>query len=597
VATINTAVAARVNSHRVAFYVSANGAPDVKVDGQPIETGFAATDLGPGASLSQFQRGYELDFPDGTKLWALSLGSWGINILVLPSDALRSTGGGLIAHVPSDARFRVPALPDGSLLPPPTDRHDHYHLLYDVFSPAWRVAQDSSLFDYDEVKTTDSYAVSGFPPETSPITIDDVDPNALGPARLACAAVTDTDLADQCAFDVAITGEQQFTTLYLVSDELEMEGTSTLDEAPPVPGSSQPPVTPPASNGPLPADINFVADHLGAVGARLLAPDGTLYVNVVAQQEEFGEGKPTLLAVNPQTGEVTSHPDEPTAAGLLAWADGSLWVGEFSRTEVGKCEITRLDPATLAVQATVDTTCGEQILTVFASIGDAIWFVDPTGAAADGTGAHLRRIDPTTNAVDPSAQANLVLPFLPQNVTIPGGTMFVSTPQGLLFGERQHGLYRLLAGGDSFDSLGTPGDGRMWFPAADGFWTQTGDFGPDGTGSTASFFNGGADASLTLGFDGYLAGADGSAVYVEYQEDTEVADSLIRYAIDDGSQQAIAFGGSVPNAFGGTTSLGYSDSSINPLLHSDQLIVKVWQVPMSGPETLSQLLVQAIALP
>ncbi len=142
VATINTAVATKVNDHRVGFYMSETGSPEVKIDGQPVAAdAVGSTDLGTGATLSSYQRGYELDFPDGTKLWALSMGSWGINVLVLPSDALRADGVGIIARVPSDARFRIPALPDGSTLPAPANHDEHYQELYGTFAPAWRVTR------------------------------------------------------------------------------------------------------------------------------------------------------------------------------------------------------------------------------------------------------------------------------------------------------------------------------------------------------------------------------------------------------------------------------------------------------------------------
>ncbi len=592
--TINTAVAARVNGHRVPFYVAEAGPPTVLVDGQGIDAGVAATDLGAGARLTQYQRGFELDFPDGTKLWALSLGSWGINLLVLPSNELRRDGRGLIAGVPSSAQFRVPALPDGSPLPAPVDRHDHYRLLYEVLAPAWRVTADTSLFDYDGGTTTDSFTVAGFPPETAPLTAQDIDQALFAGALQTCAAVTDSDLVSQCAFDVAITGESQFATLYLVSDALETQGTATLDQPAP---TSAPEITPPPSQGPLPAGINFVADHLAGVSARLLAPNGRLYANVLTQAVAFGDVEYSVLAIDPGTGAIAAHAAS-AAPGMLAWADGSLWAGEFSRSEIGKCEISRLDPLTLAEIASVPTVCGDQLMTVFATVGDTVWFVDPTGAAADMTGAHLRRIDPATNALDPAAGSNLELPFLPQFVLMQGSaTVWSSTSAGLIFGNRQHGLFRLLAGSDTFDSLGVPGNGLGWYAAGDGVWTETDTGENGGQGSAASFYNGGDQPALLVGFDGYLSGADDEAVYVDYQLDSDVADSLVRYPADGSAPTTVAVGGSVANSFGGTSTLGYNDSLVNPLLFSNGIGVKAWLAPSASDETMQQLLVQVLNLP
>ena len=222
--SINSAVAARVDGHRVAFYAS-SGLPEVRIDGAvTAAANVGSADLGAGARLAAYQRGYELDFPDGTKLWVLSLNGSAFNVVVLPSDSLRASGGGLIARIPSGGAFRVPALPDGSTLAVPKDRAGRYHLLYDVFGPAWRVTTTTSLFDYDAGKTTDSFTVPNFPPQTVPETIADLDPAAIATARTACGSVSDPDLAEQCAFDVATTGSTQYVSLYASTDQLQSGG-------------------------------------------------------------------------------------------------------------------------------------------------------------------------------------------------------------------------------------------------------------------------------------------------------------------------------------------------------------------------------------
>ena len=594
-ATINTAVAARVNDHRVGFYMVGEGVPEVRVDGTVVPPdGIGGIDLGPDATLAAFQRGYQLDFPDGTTLWALSLGTWGINVLVLPNDSLRADGVGIIARVPSDARFRIPALPDGTQLPAPANRDERYQALYGTFAPAWRVTADDTLFDYEEDQTTDSYTVADFPPQTAPLDVSELDPDDFAAAQLTCGVVTDADLAEQCAFDVVVTGEEEFVTLYMVSDELETQGTSTLSEPPP---TVSVPETPAPTGGPLPSGINFVADHILGVSSRALAPNGNLYAMVATAEAAFGDVKYTLLEIDPATGQIVQQVDSH-GPGMLAWAADSLWAGEFSRPEVGTCQISRLDPDTLTEQASVPTVCADQGLTTLTSVGDAIWFIDSTGAAADGTGQHLRRIDPATNTVDASSAGNLTLPIPVQFVNVVGGgTLWSSTSAGLIFGNRATGLYRLLAGSETFDPLGTPGAGLEWYAAGDGVWTTTNTGQIDGVASEASFYNGGDDASQTMGYDGYLAGADDTAVFIEYREDDTVAPSLVRYPIVGGGPAVIAVGGFAQNSFGGQTTLGYDDSLINPLVLNGQFGVKSWTAPSASEETMSQLLVQQLQLP
>jgi hypothetical protein len=284
---------------------------------------------------------------------------------------------------------------------------------------------------------------------------------------------------------------------------------------------------------------------------------------------------------------------------MLAWAAGSLWAGEFSRAEIGKCEISRLDPDTLTEQASVPTVCADQGLTTLAPVGDAVWFVDSTGAAADGTGQHLRRIDPSTNSVDASPGGNLTLPIAVQFVNVTGaGTMWSSTSAGLLFGNRQSGLYRLLAGSETFDSLGSPQGALLaWYAAGDGVWTTTDTGESGGQGSLASFYDSTNPPSMSLGYDGYLNGADDAAIYVEYLEDDTVADSLVRYPIDGSGPVVVAQGGFTQNPFGGQTPLGYDDSLINPLLFNGSIGVKTWLEPSASDETMQQLLVQQLQLP
>ena len=541
-ATIGSAVAVRVNTHRVGFYAAPTGPPEVHVDGVVVDAAKAASaDLGTGARLAAYQRGYELDLPDGTKVWALSVGHWGINLLVLPSAALRASGVGLIAHVPPTAGYRVPAMPDGSTFKVPIDRHEKFHDLYEVLAPAWRVTT-SSLFDYAAGKTTDSYTLAGFPPEAVPQTSADLDQTALSGARTKCAGVTDPDLADQCAYDVAVTGSPEYATLYGVTQDLQTQGTTSL---------SQPPgATPPPPPGGPTAGINLVADHLAGIGASVLGPDGTLYVYVV-EGVAFGDTHASLLAVDTATGKVRTKA-AAVAVGGLGWAAGSLWAGEFNRSDKVWCEVSRLDPVTLAVQAQVPTICSDQGRSSFGVVGDAIWFIDGTGAAANGTGAHLRRIDPATNKVDPNPGGNLDLPYLPPGIGIPtAAAILASTSAGLIVGDRHNGIYRLSAGSDSFEQIVLPATASTLFPTGAGVWTQT-EVGTSGAPEgVVTFATGDPASDVKVGINGYLVGADDSAVYATPPLETQQLDELWRYPTDGGAPTRLAQNGLVPNPFGG----------------------------------------------
>ena len=108
------------------------------------------------------------------------------------------------------------------------------------------------------------------------------------------------------------------------------------------------------------------------------------------------------------------------------------------------CSVSRLDAATLAVQATIPTACHRVwSRTDFAAVGDDVWFVDPSTADATGAGASLRRIDPTTNAV---AGPAVPLPFA-------DGTLRASAT-ALFYGEATKGQFRLRPGETAFTPVG-----------------------------------------------------------------------------------------------------------------------------------------------
>ena len=588
-ATIGSAVAVKVNGHRVGFYAAGAGPPDVHVDGAVVDADKAAsTDLGAGATLTGYERGYELDLPDGTKVWALSIGHWGINLLVLPSAALRATGVGLIAHIPSNAGLRVPALPDGSVIPLPIARSDRYHDLYEVLAPAWRVTASTSLFDYAPGTTTDSFTLAGFPPPAVPQSIDDLDPAAVAGARTTCAGVKDPDLADQCAYDVSVTGSTEYATLYQVTDTFQTQGTASLDQPPS--GSSPSP-----SVGPLSAGVNLVEDHLGGVGRAALAPNGTVYVTVGEQGAAFGDVKPMLLAVDSTTGKVRQKAVSVMIGGL-AWAAGSVWAGEFKRGDTG-CEVSRLDPVTLADLADVPTVCNDRDLTDFAAVGDAIWFVDRTGADANGAGGHLRRIDPATNKVDTSPTGTVDLPFVPQAVGVPGtSSVLASTSDGLIVGDHQHGFYRLSTGGGSFEEIALPDNPSTLFPAGTGVWTQTEIGTSADPAGVATFASSDAGSATQVGISGDLVGADDAALYASQSQDDQQPEELWRFPIDRSSPTRVAIGGFAPNPFGGQVRLLYRDAA-GPLLIGDKLAVKLWQSASSTGDAQLVLVMQAIPLP
>ncbi len=589
-ASVNTAVAVKVNGHRVGFYNTDPGKPaSVKVDGASV--GAASPDLGPGATLSSLVRGYELDFPDGSRLWVLAAAR-AISITVVPSAALKASAVGLLARIPSNAGLRVPATADGTTFPVPLTPQERFHDIYDALGPSWRVTAADSLFDYDAGKTTDSYVLPDFPPVTVPETLGELPPAAVASAKTTCAGVADPDLAEQCAYDVAVTGTVEFATLYTMADDLQTDGPASLSQ--PIPGTSP---TPPPGGGGLDSATgpSLVADHLAGVASAALGPDGTVYLEVGEAGQGFDFTR-ALLAVDPATGKVRQRA-LPTAYGTLATAAGSLWAGEFKRSDTTYCQVSRLDPVTLAAQASVTSVCSGDGQTDFAAFAGTIWFADPTGADATGNGGHLRRVDPATNRVDTTPGGRVDLPFVSSFMNVQGtGSLFTGTSDGLIYGDRQHGWYFLEAGGDAFQRLTLPADVSTPFASGSGVWSQTKRGTSQAPEGLAAFASADATSGAQVGINGILIGADDLALYAEQSDDDAQPDEIWRYPIDRSTPAKLAVSALVPNGFGGTRRLSYRELEV-ALLVGDHEVVKIWKIPSPTTPDEAAVVLQAAPIP
>ena len=207
----NTAVAAGVNGHKVSVYAT-DGGLIAHVDGQAVDPG-TAPDLGSGAALKRTDNGLEIDFPDGTVLWTLSVGHWGINAVIQPSAALSADGIGLLGPI-TPGGIGLPALPDGTQLPAAPNAEARDKTMYGQFADAWRVTVATSLFDYDAGKSTETYTDRNFPSDADRHELDAAlaspDPTQHAAAESACSGITDPDLKDECEYDVYATGDFGF---------------------------------------------------------------------------------------------------------------------------------------------------------------------------------------------------------------------------------------------------------------------------------------------------------------------------------------------------------------------------------------------------
>jgi hypothetical protein len=234
---VNTAVAARVGTHRVSYEPSftgpyGHGSFDLRIDGKVTTLGSGAINLGTGAQVKKSAAGggIQVNLPDGKILTAIPSGSYDsiqfLNVQFENTGFLGDGAGpsesGIAGAVPHGSW--LPALPNGkSVGPMPSSLHDRYETLYNTFGNAWRVTDKSTLFDYAPGQSTANFTNTEWPVENAKTcTIPNqpvLKPVSAAVAEAACKSVTDALLHASCLFDVQVTGSTTFAKTYKASEQ------------------------------------------------------------------------------------------------------------------------------------------------------------------------------------------------------------------------------------------------------------------------------------------------------------------------------------------------------------------------------------------
>jgi hypothetical protein len=559
---INTAIAARVGSHRVGVYQTGD-ALQAHVDGQVVDVSTGPMDLGGGASISTFKNGFVVDFPDGTTMWMQSEG-YGIFVQIKPSAAIQANGTGLLGPIVAGG-MGVPALPDGSRLPVATSVAQRDDLLYGQFADAWRVTDSTTLFDYDPGKSTASYTIKPYPVAGNAVTLPDLSPNQTASGNAACSAISDSTLHDDCVFDVGVTGQNGFASGYQAVQSFYDSG---------IVGGPQsfPPVSfPPVSAAPAtaqPAVAGAVTVTKGtAIGGYALGPDDTVYLSVQIAKNSY-----SLISFDPKAGKVIQQVAVP-ASTEVHYAAGSLWLPGLKDTMVGSCSVTRFDASTMTEQATIPIPCAGVTGPLVASDGSAIWFENTTNYhPATKKGAVATRIDPSTNKPGTT-------------VPMPSAGGYLIDSKGAVFYDdaNTNGYYELSSSATAFVSLGKFTNTAVASGA--GLWVQ------NGTGKPAEYFTVAGMPDHTIQIKGTLVAGDSSAAYAEGQVATSnggTQPALLRYPIDGSNSTRIA----LPPKAAGTSPLYSQDPP--PTVTADGF-VKLWAIQSDTPQ--ASILMQWTPLP
>jgi subtilisin family serine protease len=250
--SINTAVAARVGTHRVSYEPNVSGVPDpsglqLRIDGVLTTLGASGLTLGAGGHIASYGLGgIVLDFPDGTTMhaipaWWPSQSKWYLDVNVFHTSGSEGIIG---ARAPGSW---LPTLPSGASMGPfPGSLHQRYLDLNSTFANAWRVTGATSLFDYGPGTSTGTFTFPSWPPENPPCVLQGnqdppVQPLDPGTAQQLCRIVTDRVRNQNCVNDVMATGEAGFANLHHTSELIVAGSTRTLlDDAanPTAPGGA-----------------------------------------------------------------------------------------------------------------------------------------------------------------------------------------------------------------------------------------------------------------------------------------------------------------------------------------------------------------------
>jgi FtsP/CotA-like multicopper oxidase with cupredoxin domain len=278
--SLNTAVAARVGSHRIAYQPYGEGDRlQFFLDGKPAQLSTEGIDLD-GHFVSAFgangATGLRVDYTNHTVLtvtprfWT-SHNIWYMNVSVSHTQGDE----GIMGRIPENSW--LPALPSGATVGPmPRSLPERYAMLYRTLANAWRVADESSLFVYAPGTSTSTFTDEDWPAEKPPCELKPQFeiPGApvltgmpVAQAEQVCQGVTIDGLHRDCVFDVATTGDETFAEGYLFEQDLKRRGTAVqIVGNQPCPRPSDPPgiiatVLPLRSCGPTPkGSITFLVD-------------------------------------------------------------------------------------------------------------------------------------------------------------------------------------------------------------------------------------------------------------------------------------------------------------------------------------------------
>lgn len=237
--SLNTAVAARVGTHRIAYQPGREpGQFLFFVDGKQSRLTTQGLNLD-GNHVSGFDvdgvMALRVDYLHHAVLIATPLfwtphNMWYLNISISRTQADE----GLMGAIPENTW--LPLLPSGaSVGPMPDSLNKRYITLYKTFADAWRLTDNSSLFVYEQGTSTSTFTDRDWPASEPPCKLkpqfeipgwsvpEGMD---IEKAKQICQVITDEGLNKDCVFDVATTGDADFARAYLITQKIRQRSSA-----------------------------------------------------------------------------------------------------------------------------------------------------------------------------------------------------------------------------------------------------------------------------------------------------------------------------------------------------------------------------------
>ncbi|NMF65124.1 hypothetical protein DP113_28120 [Brasilonema octagenarum UFV-E1] len=236
--SLNSAVAMKVGSDRVAFYSKefpdSNTSTPLRINGKPTVIQGDSLSLPGGNTIAKSGDTYVVNFSTGEKVvvdTAQVGGNFYFNVspFVLdsqperysgllgnvngnPKDDQKIRGGGVLSSKSTYGDVKqVLNLVGVGQLPVSLNAAEklYFDQLYKDFANSWRISQKESLFDYLPNKTTENYTDRKFPDKY--LKLEMLSSEQVKKARSACEAAKVTqDMMEGCIFDVGFTGFSEF---------------------------------------------------------------------------------------------------------------------------------------------------------------------------------------------------------------------------------------------------------------------------------------------------------------------------------------------------------------------------------------------------